>query len=252
MSKMGDLINAVKQDSYLPPVITPLHNQWLAAGAHYTEEAVEIITAQMRKDWLDGTVRSDGSGRVRPSMVGGCLRKQRMSYLGMPSRLPDVRSQAFFATGHFGHYKWQLSGLSAGWLKQIEVQIRTEYELAGSADGKCFDGSVFELKTTNTPNLTKVRSANYPLPGHELQTAGYADAFGTRFVSIIYEGREWLDFHEVRFEVTDELLDKMRELCDVVTDMDTDIRPLQVCLSGSGQTYTNCDFSAACHPMDYA
>lgn len=252
MSRMSDLISAVGKDNYLPPLITPLHHQWVADGAHYTSEAVEIITEQMRKDWLDGTTRSDGSGRVRPSMIGGCLRKQRLSYLGMPSLPPDARSVQFFSAGHFGHYRWQLAGLSAGWLDEIEVPIATEYGLSGSADGRCFDGSVFELKTTNGNTLSKARASNCPTDPHEMQTSGYADAMGTRWVSIIYEGREWLDFHEIRFEVTDEMIQRVREACEVVTDIDTDIRPLPQCLSQTGSTYSSCAFRASCAPRDYA
>lgn len=252
MSKMSDLLSAVKKEDYLPPLITPLHNQWVADGAHYTPEAVEIIQEQMRKDWLDGTVRSDGSGRARPSMLGGCLRKQRLSYLGMPSMPPDARSVQFFSNGHFGHYRWQLAGLSAGWLTEIEVPIATDYGVSGSADGKCFDGSIFELKTTNTINLTKVRSNNAPLDEHEPQIAAYGDALGTREVSIIYEERLWMDFIEIRLRITDDMLERVRHICDVVTDVDTDIRPLDGCLSHSGDTFNRCEFRNSCWPMDYA
>jgi len=252
MGKMKDLISAVGRDDYLPPVITPLHNQWLAAGGRYTPEAVDIITEQMRKDWLDGSDRSDGSHRVRPSMLNGCLRKQRLSFLGAPSMPPDVRSMAFFSSGHFGHYKWQLAGLSAGWLSEIEVPVSTEYGMVGSADGKCFDGSVFELKTTNGQTLTKARSSNLPVNGNELQTSGYADAFGTEFVSIIYEGREWLDFIEIRFRVTPEMIEKVRIICEAVADVGTDIRPLSACLSQTGSTCNGCQFRNSCHPMECA
>ena len=251
MSKMSDLMKAVQEDDYLPPLITPLHHEWVAAGAKYTQEAVDIITEQMRKDWLtDG--RSDGSNRVRPSMIGGCLRKQRLSFLGADSIPPDARSLQFFTNGHFGHYRWQLAGLSAGWLTAIEVPVSTPYGLVGQADGECFDGSVFELKTTNGPNLTKVRGSNRPLAGHELQTAGYAESFGTRFVSIIYEGREWLDFHEIRFKVTDDMLDKVANLCVAVMDVENDIQPLDSCLSQTGNVYNGCEFRFSCRPMDYA
>ena len=226
---------------------------WLRDGAVATEEAAARVAAEIVRDVDDH--RADGSDRVRPSLIGGCPRAQAFSFLGMPSdRKPTLAAMQLMNAGTWGHYRWQLAGLSAGFLADIEVEARVdEWGVLGQMDGLCADGSVFELKTTNPAKYASIQAG--PDPAHVMQVHAYMRAVHASEASLVYEDRFTLDFTEWRIPRDEELLERIALDSTSVTQAfrDEDGRPralpqvLPECITHSGQ-YTRCDWARTCKP----
>lgn len=113
-------------------------------GGMATPQAVNRIAAIIRADNKRG--RDDGEGRFRSSNIGYCERKQLLSYLGEEQNLTDTRAMD---NGTWAHYRWQLAGLSEGFLSAAEKKVRKRIGgivYGGSVDGVMADGSLFEFK----------------------------------------------------------------------------------------------------------
>lgn len=220
---------------------------WLRSGAPITAEAVDRVTVEMSRD--TGGHRADGGGRVRPSMIGKCVRAQAYSFLGTPvTRQINDTTQSLFLAGTFGHYRWQVAGLSAGFMSDIEVPVSIpEWRVSGQCDAQLSDASIFELKTTNPAAFSKAKS--HPREGDVAQLQTYMYALDATHGSLVYECRMTLDFVEWRVERDDDLIDRIRQSCEQVTTA-TDEQlppPLAECISHSG-AYRWCNYAATCKP----
>ena len=124
--------------------LTTQYHKWLKHGAN-----VDPLVKKTVHQKLLNTDNSDGSNRVRPSLLGDCKRKQVLSMHGVtPDQRPSLTAQKAFAYGNAVHRHWQEAGMTIGFLTDIEVPVSyEELKIAGSVDGLCKDGSVFELKT---------------------------------------------------------------------------------------------------------
>lgn len=212
---------AQKQGLALP--VTAWVEQHRAGGLRITPDAIETVTEAMKADFGSGR-RSDGSGRFRPSMIGNpCQRAQVLSYLGFPQRESVEIYVQMADAGSWLHYKWQAEGLSAGWLTDIEVQVEIpEWGLRGSVDGRCKDGSVFELKTVGNDKYygrrgTKpVSEWEQPVAEHIRQVDAYMFATGAQAASIVYVNRDSGAFREFRVNRDS---DRMASLHEFVQEM---------------------------------
>jgi len=203
--------------------VTAWVDEWRKAGKHITDEAVDKVLAVMAADLKSGR-RSDGSKRFRPSMIGNpCPRAQVFSYYGAKQE-PRVEAWDEMAdAGSWLHYKWQLEGLSAGWLTDIEVQIDLpNWYLRGSVDGRNADGSVLEIKTVGTDRWKGFRGdkaiADWTEPKYEhiRQAHPYMLATGADAVSLVYVNRDSNAFREFRVALNGDI---MHEMSLMVTDM---------------------------------
>lgn len=254
MNAANDIIKSILAgQSQEVGYVTSRHTKWLAAGANFTNEAMGRIAELVIRDGQDADRKSSGEGRIRPSLSGDrCLRKQRFSYEGKPSEPLGIAGAKFTTNGTFGHYRWQAYGLSAGWLEDIEVSVETEYGLKGSADGILADGAgVFEFKTTNTSTLNRLKKSGAPDPGHVLQATGYMDALGLQTASIVYEAREWMEFFEFRVSLDQELLQTLKDQCQIISSGLIDLPPLEDCVTRTGRTFEQCSWRNVCKPENY-
>lgn len=228
------------------PITTMLHF-W---DGQYTQEAIDRVNEVMNADMLTAD-RGDGGGRIRPSSIGDtCARKQLLSYHGYRSDPFDRQTAAIAESGTFRHYRWQLLGLSMGWLKDIEV--RTEYApwlLAGSMDGVCIDDSVFEFKSVASTKFGRIKAADAPIGTHVMQIYAYMKARGVNRASLIYEDRNFAEFMEFRIHLDQEL---ERELDSIMTGLVEHVEanslpPIKpACIAASGAEFKECRFKDAC------
>ena len=157
MPSLADLVSAAKQD--LP--VTMRHERWLIDGSKVTPQA-----AHFAQQALNGQV---GSSRARAPMfrasgVGSCPRKQIFSRAGVARRETiDGKTANVFLTGNFIHLKWQVAGLSAGWIKQAEVPVdRHDLGYGGTLDGVLDDDTGLEIKSINTRGFSMVMDRRKP------------------------------------------------------------------------------------------
>lgn len=228
------------------PITTMLHF-W---DGQYTAAAIDRVNEVMANDMLTAD-RGDGGGRIRPSSIGDtCARKQLLSYHGYRSDPFDKQTSAIAESGTFRHYRWQLVGLSMGWLRDIEVKVSyAPWLLAGSLDGWCIDDSVFEFKSVASTKYGRIKVAGKPLPAHEMQLRGYMIATGARAGSLVYEDRNFAEFMEFRIHRDPE---EERSLNSLMTGLVEHIQanslpPIKPgCIAASGAEFKECRFKDAC------
>lgn len=221
----------------------------------FTPQAVERVQEVMRKDLLTAH-RDDGSGRIRPSMLGlECDRPALLSYEGEPADGFSTASMSIMNAGTFRHYYWQMVGLSAGFLTDIEAGIEHKpWQLRGSLDGVLDNGEVFELKSVNSRKFAIIKDDGNPLhykpvAAHVEQVHPYMLARDTKWTSLVYEDRNFLSFIEVRVRFDEGILTTMNwraERWNAYIDAGTlpPIRP--DCLEQTGTTYRYCGWKESC------
>lgn len=141
-------LDADHQDKVFKDYVLPHHNRWMSLPEEqrfWTPEAVEFAAASLRGDF-----KHPRGGRISPSSMGDeCERLLLFGFGGAP-KLPFPKANAEkMAAGEFHHLRWQMEGLSAGYMTAGEVWLHSEaLRCGGSADGRLVDGSLFELKST--------------------------------------------------------------------------------------------------------
>lgn len=194
MTGLKDMIRAVQGD--LP--VTMRHERWMTENPDpvYNERALGFAAQQ-----LAGTVGGKRKRQrlFRASAGGQCQRRQLFRRVGIPEQKErDSKTHSIFATGSFLHLKWQMAGLTEGWLVEAEVIAdRPELGFGGTMDGILYDGSGFEFKSINSRGYAYVMEHG-PKPDHLTQTDLYMILSPSipKF-SIVYENKddgEWREF----------------------------------------------------------
>ena len=198
MSLKG-MIKAVKGD--LP--ITVIHETWLTANPDpvYSPRALDFAARQL--------AGKSGSQRLRKRMfrassASTCTRRQVLAFISLPMKREITSTLGnIFATGNFLHLKWQMQGLTAGWLAAAEVPMDVdELNAGGTADGKLHTGGGFEFKSINDRGYGGVMTYG-PKEDHLEQTDNYMFLGDLDHYSIVYENKnngEWREFLHRRDE----------------------------------------------------
>ena len=225
--------------------------RWNEAGRPITADALARVHQVMLAD-MGG--RADGSGRIRPSSVGHpCTRHKLLSFLGAERTEFEEGSLDIMEAGTWGHYRWQVRGLSGGWLTAIEEPAEDRsWLLKGSADGIISDGSLFELKTTNSYTYDTVMKTGEPTWEHRMQVGAMLRALEIDKASIVYEDRNFpARWHEFRWSLSgDEAI--LFALKLLRKDIRTQVRakelpPMLVeCVEMKGKIYEGCQFRYSC------
>lgn len=240
MSKLNELIQAAQQN--LP--ITVRHEQWLATNASVRYPAEHI---QRAAELLIGGDR-ERIASFSSSSAGDCHRRQVFGYIGFPQKPIDPAVANRFHTGNFLHIKWQLAGLTEGWLAEIEIPvISKEYRLKGTMDGKLWDGSGFEFKSINSYGYSEVMSYGPKTP-HNLQMHAYMLLDDLAEFSIVYENKnngEWREFRVPRNEETISVIKKHLEQLNFYIDQEVLPPILPECKSHEGK-YLQCPYRDKC------
>lgn len=249
MAGLKDLARAVQLD--LP--ITVRHERWLLANSDpvYSEAAIAFSDDFLRKKV--GGNRADRKPRFRASGMGKCPRSRvfaRIGTQGISEQFSSSQANTF-STGNFLHRKWQMAGLSEGWLVEAEVPMENDaWDLGGTADGIVYDGSLFEYKTINDRGYAWVARNKQPNYDHLLQIGAYKLLRPElTAASVVYENKNTGEWREYRVYFTDELLlavtDELTRLKDAVFNHELPA-VLEPCARREGEVYRRCPFRETC------
>lgn len=240
--KFGDL---AKYKVGTDLVISARHDSWMEKNSNpvYSHQALAHASRE-----LAGKPR-DRRGTISGSSLASCMRRQQFTFLGMPELPPTPRTAAIFHTGTFMHIRWQMAGLTEGWLISAEVPIpKNLYRLSGTMDGIAYDQSIVELKSINSNGFRSVNSFG-PKEGHLKQGATYALTTGAEKVIFIYEDKDTQEYKEfVRYAEDLPLMDVLETSAKLWDMIDARVlaEPLQDCMAGVGYMYQGCPFRDRC------
>lgn len=249
MAGLRDLIRATQQD--LP--ITVRHERWLAANSNatYSQAALEFAAKALAHD-VGGARKRNRT--FRASGLSSCERKRILQYLRVPEREQvESKTANIFHTGNFVHLKWQMAGLTEGWLVEAEVPHDSEELNFGSTfDGILYDGSGCEIKSINSRGYSNVMTYG-PKPEHIMQVHGYMllrpdiDKF-----SILYENKDNQEWREFRVQRSEAIIATVTEEIARLNGYlrDQELPPmLGPCVEKTGYTYRGCAFRDNCPLM---
>lgn len=226
-------------------IISRRHDEWLRSNDHpvYSPRAVAFALDQLTK--LD-RIRA---GTISASSLGTCGRQQQFSYLGMPKMWESQTSASKMANGSMVHLRWQMAGLTEGWLAEAEVPVFSgELGLTGTMDGIAYEGSVVEIKSINARGFSSI-CAFGPKHEHLFQMASYLLATERDKGSFIYENKDTQEYREIVVH-RDDL--PMREVELTASDQWGHIgqellfEPLNDCLDKKGWRYDYCPYRDRC------
>lgn len=226
-------------------VITRRHEAWMSGQDDlvYTTGALSFAAEQLRaKDRIR-------EGTISASSLGGCMREQQFTYLGMPKMPHSPQSLMRMANGRFMHLRWQMAGLSEGWLPRAEVPVGDNpYRLSGTMDGIVYDESVLELKSINSHGFSRVVSFG-PLIPHLFQMATYLMCTERDRGLFVYECKDNQEYREIAVGRDQLPLDLARYKAEdlwAANEAHKLIEPLDKCLDRQGWEYEYCPFRDRC------
>lgn len=230
--------------------ITMRHERWLRLPDHqrkWSDQALEFAGKV-----LSGEVGGKREHRTpyRVSGTGTCKRRRHFASEGLPKAQHfDSGLHNRFMTGDFLHLKWQMMGLTEGWLTQAEVPVDDDDDLlSGTMDGILHDGSIFEFKSINDRGFRSVVAWGANLH-HIKQVHGYMYCSGKQSASIVYENKNDQDWIEIRVQLDEEIIRQITEEIDDLNDQFEDrflSEPLTDCLAQTGSVYRQCPFKNDC------
>lgn len=230
---------------------TKRYEIWLANGGIVTPEAMDYVVSKRKVD-LDKD-RGDGSGRMRGSMLGDCVRKQSLSFLGVPTtKKVPIKLQTVFVQGHTMHREWQEAGLSDGWLTDIEVPVSyDEWKFGGLMDGVLDDGSIFEYKSIAWSGFDKIEETGEPKFEHLAQLNGYMYAHGVDRGSLVYQNKTTRNTIEFRVSPDPKIIDWLADNAAKITQATYPHglpAPLTDCIMHTGRDWEDCRWAGNCYP----
>jgi hypothetical protein len=246
---LKDMVKATKGD--LP--ITVRHETWMTktnGNPVYSDEAMAFAA-----EALSGEAGSQRRRKkmFRASAAGQCHRRQVFNYIDMPQAdSVDSKLASIFVTGTMLHLKWQLAGLTEGWLVQAEVPVdRSELNAGGTMDGITYTGGGFEFKTINDRGFAGVMQFG-PKSGHVFQVHHYMLLGELDHFSVVYENKntgEWKEFLVPRDE---NVIQQSRvALATLNTSLEYKrlLPVLPDCETKEGQMFRTCPFRTFCVEM---
>lgn len=228
-------------------VVSPRHEEWLRLNSNpvYSPEALEFG----RKAMAAQANQRDRTGTFSASSLESCGRRQQFTYLGMPELPPSTKLAGIFQNGTFMHIRWQMAGLTEGWLSEAEVPIsENSMKLSGTMDGLLYEDSVLELKSINTNGFNQVQTFG-PKVGHIMQVCSYLLATDREKGVIIYEDKNTQEYSEHIVELDEDLIMNVtirNEWLWQLTGKQELIEPLDKCMAGEGYQYNGCPFRDRC------
>ena len=231
-------------------VVSARHEKWLSENSNpvYSEKALDFAV-----DALEAQAKPrDRRGTISASSLGYCRRKQQFTYIGMPELPPTPKTAGIFQNGTFMHIRWQMAGLTEGWMRDAEVPVgRNDYGLSGTQDGIADDDSVIELKSTNSNGFNRVMTFG-PLGGHPFQVGTYVLTTGAEKGVLIYENKDTQDFKEFVLYRDDLPLDEIEVINDKLWEKVAGQELLDMlpeCEIKTGYKYAGCPFRNVCPAM---
>jgi len=226
-------------------VVSRRHEDWLTKYDQpvYSQRALAFAHEQLSKP---GRVRM---GTVSASSLGDCHRYQQFTYLGLPKLPNDAKTALKFQNGAFMHLRWQMAGLSEGWLVEAEVPVRDrERGLQGTMDGVLYDESILELKSINAHGFSGVMTFG-PKHEHLFQMATYMVCTKRTKGVFIYENKDTQEYTEIVVNADEvpleEAMVQARTLWQGIEATNL-AEPLEKCIDRTGWKYQSCPFRDRC------
>lgn len=226
-------------------MISPRHDQWLMHNDHpiYTATAVSFAVKMLQSRDRDRTRSLSASG------LGDCARYQQFVWLGM-RKLPPTPTQALkMHNGAFMHLRWQMAGLTEGWLADAEVPVHHEtLKLRGTMDGLLEGGSILELKSINANGFRRVQTFG-PLVPHLFQMATYVLCTMRKKGVFLYECKDNQEYVEIPVTPADLPMIEARARAENIlaaVERRELYEPLSKCLDQEGWVYNSCPFRDRC------
>jgi len=226
-------------------VISKRHEAWINENDEpvYSTKALELAAHELSKR---GRVRK---GTLSASSLGECKRYQQFVFIGMPKLPMDAKNAAKVANGAFMHLRWQMEGLTEGWLTEAEVPVKSDrYHLMGTMDGINYDGSILELKSINSNGFSRV-GAFGPLIPHLFQMATYMLCSERDKGVFLYENKDNQEYTEIVVDPDDlpmtEVLIQAERMWES-TEKQVLYEPLADCMDQKGWKYNSCPFRDRC------
>lgn len=230
--------------------ISRRHERWLTehgANPVWSDAALVFAEAQLRSQVGGNRNRAR---MFRSSSAGSCERRQIFRILRFPEIMEiEGRTANIFATGNFIHLKWQMMGLTAGWMSAAEVSIeRPDLNAGGTLDGISDMNTGVEVKSIHTRGYSTVMTYG-PQDGHIFQVDHYMHLTDLEMFSIIYEDKnsqEWREYRVEKDDVRDATVGKtLQRLNNYLADEQLP-RMLTSCEAQEGTEYRQCPFRKIC------
>ena len=245
MSKLKNELLANKESL----VLSKRHEEWLEKNHNpsWSDEALEFAQSVLSGDAGGNRKRKTD---FRASGISSCSRQ--LLYQASAAKGKEeinARLSNIFATGNFLHLKWQMIGLTEGWLKSAEIPFESEeYSFGGTLDGIIFDDSLFEFKSINSYGYSNVVKFG-PKKDHIDQANAYMWLADLKAVSFVYENKDTGDWKEFRLSRDPKIISEIKEKLEYLEEMhkeDKKPKPLKKCIEKEGQTYRFCKFREIC------
>lgn len=231
--------------------ISMKHEQWLANSPDNIVWSVEAL--QFAQEVLSNQVGGarDRTTSFRASGIASCKRRQVFKAIGMqPETTVSTDLKNIFITGNFYHLKWQMMGITAGWLKQAEVPyINEKYDFGGTADGVLYDDSLLEVKSANDRSYSSTYDSSTISHTYKMQANAYMFLSGAERTSFIFENKnnsDWSEHVLTKSNHYQEIVESTLE--DLSSSMNNKELPrvLDDCLAKVGKEYKQCPFKKQC------
>lgn len=230
-------------------LVTDRHEDWLKSHANlsYTPDALAFAAREL------STGDRDRRFGFSASSLGSCPRAQQLTFLGVERNTLRPRQHQVAHNGNFMHLRWQMAGISAGWLAEPEVPIpENKFGLSGTMDGVLDTGQGLELKSCNAHAFSGVNSFG-PKTEHLFQVHTYMLATNINVFSLIYENKDTQFWKEFVVERNEGLIAKVKELALMLnarTNAHELFPILDKCEVEEGWQYEWCDKRVACKAME--
>ena len=230
--------------------ITMRMERWLSLPDYQRPFSPEALEHAQKA--LSGQIGGKRSRKTpyRSSGTGTCSRKRHFQAEDVVKReMTDSHLHNIFATGDYLHLKWQMMGLTEGWLTAAEIPVQTEDGLlSGTMDGLIWDDSILEFKSINDNGFKNVVAFGAK-ELHLKQTHAYMLCADKDKASIVYENKNDQDWIELRVYRDEKIIELIENEIDELNDQynNEELKePLSDCQMKTGSIYRDCPFRDVC------
>lgn len=194
-------LGSLTKDRLKQEWLTPRYEEFLRSGrdANVEAEHAKAILSRPERD------RSIGWSA---SSAGTCLRAQIYKARKAEAAKIETKSLKIFQHGHYVHLKHQVAGLTAGYIKAVEVPVAIpELNVLGTMDGETSEEEIAEFKSINYRGFSRVRQFGVE-PKHRAQVNAYMLASNLRRARVLYEDKNDQELREFLVEFDQEISDR--------------------------------------------